>query len=91
VTAGRPGSCRRGETTRAWRSRAGFGDTWETLRKGLPQEHTYDVVHRHALDARNVHLCFGTTTGNIYVSEDEGDSWTCVGNNSPPVHSVRFS
>lgn len=67
------------------------GATWQTFRKGLPQEHCYDVIYRHALDARGDHVCFGTTTGNVYVSEDRGESWRCLGNNLPPVHSVRFA
>jgi photosystem II stability/assembly factor-like uncharacterized protein len=67
------------------------GETWETLRAGLPQEHAYDVVYRHALDASGDRVCFGSTTGNVYISEDRGDSWRCIGNNLPPVHSVRFA
>ncbi len=67
------------------------GASWETLREGLPQQHAYDVVYRHALDARAGRLCFGSTTGNVYVSEDRGDTWRCVGNNLPPIHSVRFA
>jgi photosystem II stability/assembly factor-like uncharacterized protein len=67
------------------------GETWESLREGLPQENAYDVVYRHALDAREGRVCFGSTTGNVYVSEDAGDSWTCVGTSFPPVHSVRFA
>jgi photosystem II stability/assembly factor-like uncharacterized protein len=67
------------------------GASWEALREGLPQEHAYDVVYRHALDASGDRVCFGSTTGNVYVSEDRGDSWRCVGHNLPPVHSVRFA
>lgn len=67
------------------------GATWQTFREGLPQEHCYDVIYRHALDARGDRVCFGTTTGNVYVSEDRGESWRCLGNNLPPVHSVRFA
>ena len=67
------------------------GATWQTLRSGLPQEHAYDVVYRHALDASGDVVCFGTTTGNLYVSADRGDTWICVGNNLPPIHSVRFA
>jgi photosystem II stability/assembly factor-like uncharacterized protein len=66
------------------------GETWETLRKGLPQENAYDVVYRHALDASGDRVCFGSTTGNVYISEDRGDSWRAIGQNLPPVHSVRF-
>ena len=44
-----------------------------------------------ALDVRGDRVCFGSTTGNVYISEDRGESWRCVGNNFPPVHSVRFA
>ena len=67
------------------------GATWQAFREGLPQEHAYDVVYRHALDAKSDRVCFGTTTGNVYVSEDRGESWRSVGHNFPPVHSVRFA
>ncbi|MCC6993865.1 MAG: hypothetical protein IT370_04475 [Deltaproteobacteria bacterium] len=66
------------------------GATWQALREGLPQEHSYDIVYRHALDARAGRVAFASTTGNVYISEDRGDSWRCVGHNFPPVHSVRF-
>jgi len=67
------------------------GETWETFREGLPQENAYDLVYRHALDVGGDRLCFGSTTGNVYLSEDRGETWSCLGNNFPPVHSVRFA
>jgi hypothetical protein len=66
------------------------GTTWTTLRNGLPQENCYDVAFRHALDNRGDRLAFGTTTGNVFVSDDRGDTWKCIGNYFPPVYSVRF-
>ncbi len=67
------------------------GKTWDALRRGLPQEDCYDVVYRHALDARGDRLAFGSTTGNVFVSEDRGESWRTLGNHFPPVYSVRFA
>ncbi len=67
------------------------GASWQTFREGLPQTDCYDVIYRHALDSSGDRVCFGTTTGNVYVSEDRGEIWRCVGNNLPPVHSVRFA
>ncbi len=67
------------------------GETWVELREGLPQECAYDVVYRHALHNAGDTLAFGSTTGNLYVSEDRGDHWQCVANNLPPVYSVRFA
>ncbi|NNM00388.1 MAG: hypothetical protein HKO62_06530 [Gammaproteobacteria bacterium] len=66
------------------------GATWQVFRDGLPQQDAYDIVYRHALDVSGDTLCFGTTTGNVYLSEDGGERWQCVGNNFPPVYSVRF-
>ncbi|WP_409525731.1 WD40/YVTN/BNR-like repeat-containing protein [Nitrincola sp. MINF-07-Sa-05] len=66
------------------------GESWQELRQGLPQEHAHDIVFRHALDVSGDRLCFGSTTGNAYVSEDRGDTWQCLGNNFPPIYSVRF-
>lgn len=66
------------------------GETWEQFRQGLPQENAYDVVYRHALGNRGDCLAFGSTTGNLYVSEDRGESWQAVAHNLPPIYSVRF-
>ncbi len=66
------------------------GQSWQVLRNGLPQTDTYDIVFRHALDASGDCLCFGSTTGNVYLSEDRGEQWQCLGHHFPPVYSVRF-
>jgi photosystem II stability/assembly factor-like uncharacterized protein len=67
------------------------GKTWTAFRDGLPQNTCYDVTFRHALDIDGDTLAFGTTTGNVYLSDDRGESWRCIGNNLPPVYSVRFA
>jgi photosystem II stability/assembly factor-like uncharacterized protein len=67
------------------------GKSWTELREGLPQENAYDVVYRHALDIDGETLAFGSTTGNLYLSEDGGELWKCVGGNLPPIYSVRFA
>lgn len=66
------------------------GQTWRQLREGLPQENAYDVVYRHALHNSGDRLAFGSTTGNLYVSENRGESFWTVANNLPPIYSVRF-
>lgn len=66
------------------------GATWKSLRKGLPQECAYDIVYRHALDNCEGAVAFGSTTGNLYVSDDRGETWSAVANNLPPIYSVRF-
>ena len=69
------------------------GKTFETLTEGLPQEHAYDLVFRHALDidGSGDRLSFGSTTGNLWVSEDQGDRWTQVSAHLPPIYAVRFA
>jgi len=69
------------------------GKTFETLRKGLPQEHAYDLTFRHALDidATGNRLAFGSTTGSLWVTEDQGDSWINVSTHLPPIYCVRFA
>ena len=56
----------------------------------MPQENAHDVVYRHALDQAAGAVAFGSTTGNLYVSDDRGDRWSTVATNLPPIDSVRF-
>ena len=67
------------------------GQTWTTLRNGLPQTNGYDIELRHALDLNGDQLAFGTTTGNVFLSNDRGDAWQCLGNYFSPIYSVRFA
>ncbi len=68
------------------------GRSFETLRAGLPQEHAYDLVFRHAfeVDASGATLAMGSTTGSLWISEDGGDSWAAVSHHLPPVYALRF-
>jgi hypothetical protein len=67
------------------------GATFETLRNGLPQQHAYDLVFRHALDvdAAGSVLAFGSSTGGLWVSEDGGDAWQELSSHLPPIYCVR--
>ena len=69
------------------------GKTFETLRRGLPQEHAYDLVYRHGLDIDETgdRLAFGSTTGSLWITEDGGDSWQSISSNLPPIYAVRFA
>lgn len=69
------------------------GKTFEALGNGLPQTHAYDLVYRHALalDDSGVRLAFGSTTGGLWVSENQGDTWHNVSHTLPPVYAVRFA
>ncbi|HYO80765.1 MAG TPA: hypothetical protein VES20_05135 [Bryobacteraceae bacterium] len=68
------------------------GATFQTLVTGLPQQHAYDLVYRHAFDVDTTgdRLAFGSTTGSLWVSEDTGDSWQSLSHNLPPIYAVAF-
>jgi photosystem II stability/assembly factor-like uncharacterized protein len=68
------------------------GQTCDVLTKGLPQEHCYDLVFRHCLDidASGERLAFGSTTGNLWTTDNGGDDWTPLPNHLPPIYAVRF-
>lgn len=71
---------------------ADAGRSWEILSRGLPAEHAYHLVLRHALDvdASGTHLAMGSNIGGLWVSEDAGDSWQLVSNDLPPVNGIWF-
>jgi len=60
------------------------GKSWQELRNGLPQQNCFDIVFRHAFDKAGRTLVFGTTNGNIYLSEDRGVQWEILS-----THLVR--
>ncbi len=66
------------------------GKTWSIFRNGLPQLGSYDVVFRHAFDKSGDRLMMGTTTGNLFVSEDRGENWEAISTFLPPIYSLRF-
>ena len=66
------------------------GKTWIDFRGGLPQKDCFDIVFRHALDVNGETLAFGTTTGNLFISNDSGENWECINSTLPLVHSVAF-
>jgi photosystem II stability/assembly factor-like uncharacterized protein len=68
------------------------GKTFTARRQGLPQDHAYDLVYRHALDVDTTgeRLVIGSTTGGVWVSEDGGESWGMMEARLPPVYAVRF-
>ncbi|SPH24225.1 hypothetical protein DEA8626_03275 [Defluviimonas aquaemixtae] len=69
------------------------GETFGILSGGLPQDSAYDLVYRHALvvDDTGERLAMGSTTGNLWTSNDGGVSWSLVSANLPPIAQVAFA
>ena len=68
------------------------GRNWERLAKGLPQRDAWLTVKRQALcvDSHDpVGLYFGTTSGEVWASGDEGASWDCVARHLPHIYAVE--
>ena len=68
------------------------GESFELLRQGLPQDNAYDVVFRHCLDVdlSGDVLAMGSTTGSLWLTENQGDAWTTLSNYLPPIYCLRF-
>jgi BNR/Asp-box repeat len=76
---------------RVYRSRSG-GNEWEALTNGLPQQDCYVNVLRDAMAVDQLDACgvyFGTTGGQVYASNDSGDSWSAIVHDLPSVLSVE--
>ena len=74
-----------------WRTRDG-GNRWEALREGMPQKNTFFGVLRQAMATDRLEpagVYFGTSTGGLFASADEGDSWTCIAQHLPSILSVE--
>lgn len=68
------------------------GETWETLTEGLPGGPGVRLkVLRHALCADTLQPCgvyVGTATGQLFASNNCGDTWTLIADYLPPIFSV---
>ncbi len=74
-----------------WRTRDA-GRTWQELRKGLPQQNCYFAVLRQAMATDPLSpagVYFGTNTGTLFASPDEGETWTALANHLPMILSVE--
>lgn len=68
------------------------GSTWRALRNGLPQQGAYFGVLRQAMAADTLQpagIYAGTSTGHLFASPDEGESWSEVASYFPTISSVE--
>ena len=74
-----------------WRTRDG-GETWQAMRSGLPQRNCFFTVLRQAMagDTRDsAGVYFGTNSGSVFASLDEGDSWQEIARHLPTILAVE--
>lgn len=76
---------------RVYRTR-NAGASWQPMTAGLPQEEAYETVLRDAMAVDSLEsagVYFGTRSGKLFASNDEGESWQLLHDGLPPVVSVR--
>ncbi|APW36558.1 sialidase [Rhodoferax koreense] len=69
------------------------GKTFRAFGAGLPQQHAFQLVYRHALEvaADGRTLAMASTTGGLWLSGDAGEHWHCVSNDLAPVAALAFA
>jgi photosystem II stability/assembly factor-like uncharacterized protein len=68
------------------------GMTWRRLDHGLPAAQCWWTVKRQAMCADRgdpVGLYFGTTSGELWASRDEGARWTAIARHLPEIYAVE--
>lgn len=68
------------------------GKSWQRLDSGLPASQAFWTVKRQSMaaDAQDpVGLYFGTTSGELWASRNEGQRWTCIARHLPEIYSVE--
>jgi len=76
---------------RVYRTR-NAGGSWEALELGLPQKGAYETVLRDAMSTDSLDpagIYFGTRSGKLYGSRDEGRSWRRILEGLPQVLCVK--
>ena len=68
------------------------GDNWVRQDRGMPQSQAWWTVKRQAMTADAgdpVGLYFGTTSGELWASRDEGVNWSCIARHLPEIYAVE--
>ncbi|PWE29266.1 glycoside hydrolase [Maritimibacter sp. 55A14] len=74
-----------------WKSGDG-GQSWQAKRDGLPARDCFFTVLRQSMatdGADPAGVYFGTNTGSVFASADEGESWAEIARNLPTILSVE--
>ena len=70
------------------------GKTWRSAAAGLPEGQAWWTVKRQAMtsDVNDpVGLYFGTTSGELWASRDEGEKWDCIAAHLPEIYAVEVA
>jgi len=76
-----------------WRTKDA-GSSWERLANGLPQENAHLGVLREGMTGDTYDTpgyYFGTSTGQVYASADDGEHWSEIASYLPAISSVEVA
>lgn len=67
------------------------GDHWQPRARGLPEQPVFVQVLRQGMATDSldpVGVYFGTTSGHLFGSNDQGESWTMLAAHLPEIYAV---
>ena len=70
------------------------GKTWRRAAAGMPEGQAWWTVKRQAMTSDTndpVGLFFGTTSGELWASRDEGQQWHCIAAHLPEIYAVEVA
>jgi photosystem II stability/assembly factor-like uncharacterized protein len=70
------------------------GKSWQRLDKGLPTSQAWLTVLRQSMCAdshKRPGVYFGTTSGEVWASANEGESWKCIAQRLPEIYAVTVA
>ena len=68
------------------------GATWQRRDAGFPETQAWWTVKRQAMTADTsdpLGLYFGTSSGELWMSQDEGREWSCIAQHLPEIYAVE--
>ncbi len=68
------------------------GKTWQRQDTGMPKSQGWWTVKRQAMCGdthESVGLYLGTTSGELWMSRDEGGKWVCMARHLPEIYAVE--
>jgi hypothetical protein len=83
--------CTPGGRLRVYRTR-NAGNSWEPLTRGLPQKGAYETILRDGMTTDSLDplgIYFGTRSGVLYGSIDEGKTWKKILDGLPAIVCVK--
>jgi photosystem II stability/assembly factor-like uncharacterized protein len=70
------------------------GRTWRRQANGMPKSQAWWTVKRQAMTAdreRQVGVYFGTSSGEVWGTRDEGKRWKCLVAHLPHIYAIEVA